>query len=198
MKIKIILTSFILSLSSYVYSQSANPVEFLWENSDDWYYKKSVKYKGWKYIVIHHSATDAGSVKAFHKYHTKQGYGGIAYHYVIGNGKGMKDGEIKETFRWKQKVSGAHVSGNSWDHNIFGIGIALVGNFEKSKPTKNQMTALKKLIVKLKNNYNINSNNIYGHKHVLHDDASGRKEQTVCPGKNVNFNKLRRNIAALK
>jgi len=171
--------------------QSSEPVEYSWYNYNDWYYKKSDTYKGWKYIVIHHSATAAGSVHAFHKFHTQQGYGGVAYHFVIGNGNGMKDGEVQGTFRWKQQISGTHVSVDAWDHNVFGIGICLVGNLEKSPPTKSQMAALKKLIARLKITHNINSKNIFGHKHVKHDDASGRKEQTACPGKKLDINKFK-------
>ncbi len=171
--------------------ENSTPVEYLWSDYDSWYYKKSGAYKGWKYIIIHHSATDAGSVKAFHKFHTQQGYGGIAYHFVIGNGNGMKDGEVQETFRWKQQISGTHVSVNAWDHNIFGIGICLVGNFESSPPTKSQMTALRKLISRLKRTYSIKTKNIIGHKYVKYDDASGRKEQTACPGKKLDLGKLK-------
>jgi hypothetical protein len=106
----------------------------------------------------------------------------------------MKDGEVKATFRWKQQISGTHVSVNSWDYNVFGIGVCLVGNLEKSKPTKSQMLALRKLISRLKKIYNINNSNVFGHKHVLHDDASGKREQTVCPGKNLDLNKIKRVI----
>lgn len=166
------------------------PINYSWLDHEDWYYKKSEKYKGWKYIVIHHSATKAGSVKAFHKFHTRQGYGGIAYHFVIGNGNGMKDGEIKETFRWSQKISGTHVSVNSWEHNVFGIGIVLVGNFENQDPTNAQVLSLKKLIKKLKTSHEIKNNNIYGHKHVDFDNASGKKEQTDCPGKKLDIKKF--------
>ncbi len=144
---------FIYSLLIIYFSitvQNALAVEYLSTDFDDWYYKKTNNYKGWKYIVIHHSATRAGSVKAFHKFHTKQGYGGIAYHFVIGNGNGMKDGEIQETFRWKQKIAGTHVTVKSWDHNVFGIGICLVGNLEKSPATKAQLKSLNLLITKLK------------------------------------------------
>lgn len=194
MKIFILFLSFIVIFCAPVQAQITTPVKYSWYDYDDWYYKKSEAYKGWKYIVIHHSATQAGSVKAFHKFHTKQGYGGIAYHFVIGNGKGMKDGEVEETFRWKKKMSGTHVSVNSWEHNVFGIGIVLVGNLEKSQPTKAQITSLKKLISRLKKTYNIKNNNIFGHNHVKHDDASGKKEQTACPGKKLDVNKLRSNL----
>jgi len=170
-----------------VMAYASEPVEYSWQNYDDWYNKRAPNFKGWKYIVVHHSATRSGSVRAFHNYHTLQGYGGIAYHFVIGNGHGMKDGEVKETFRWKQQISGTHVSINSWEHNVFGIGICLVGNLEKSKPTKAQKVALHKLINKLKQTQHISSNNVLGHKHVEYDDASGYKEKTVCPGKKLDI-----------
>jgi len=110
------------------------------------YYKKVDIARGWKYIIIHHSATASGSAKAFHKYHTDQGYGGLCYHFVIGNGNGLPDGRIEEGFRWKEQIAGTHVDENSWYHNIFGIGICLVGNFDKEKPTKKQIVALTGLI----------------------------------------------------
>jgi len=185
----LLISSIFLHASNTV-AKSSQPVEYPWYNYNDWYYKTSDHYKGWKYIVIHHSATAAGSVNAFHKFHSKQGYGGIAYHFVIGNGNGMKDGEVEETFRWEQQMSGTHVSVNSWDHNVFGIGICLVGNLENTPPTKAQQQALKKLISKLKTRHGIKSKNIFGHKHVKHDDASGKSEQTACPGKKLDLKNL--------
>ena len=196
MRILNIVQIFLISFGSTTHAQNvkvkrAVPVKYQWSEFDNWYYKKSDDYKGWKYIVIHHSATNAGSVNAFHKYHTEQGYGGIAYHFVIGNGNGMKDGEIQETFRWKKQISGTHVSVNSWDHNVFGIGICLVGNLEDSLPTKAQMEALEKLISNLQKSYKINSDNIIGHKHVMFDDASGKREPTACPGRKFNLDKVK-------
>jgi N-acetylmuramoyl-L-alanine amidase len=198
MKTKNISLSVILICFVPLLVHAAEPVQHSWSDYNEWYFKQSDIYKGWKYIVIHHSATSAGSVKAFHKFHTRQGYGGIAYHFVIGNGNGMKDGEVKETFRWKQKISGTHVSVNSWENNIFGIGIALVGNFENTQPTKAQMLSLKKLISRLKNSHNIKNKNIFGHKHVKHDDGSGKTEQTACPGKKFDLDKLRNDVKLLK
>lgn len=181
----------LLIFCASAHAKNITPVTYSWADYDDWYNKKSELYKGWKYVVIHHSATSAGSVKAFHKFHTQQGYGGVAYHFVIGNGNGMNDGEVKEPFRWKQKISGTHVSVNSWEHNVFGIGVCLVGNLENGPPTKAQMLALRKLIARLKATYHIENKNIMGHKHVHYDDASDKKEQTACPGKKLELNKLR-------
>lgn len=190
MKMSSLIVPVLLSICTTAYAENPVPVTFSWSDYENWYYKKSTPFIGWKYIVIHHSATVTGSVKAFHAFHSKQGYGGVAYHFVIGNGNGMQDGEVQETFRWQQQISGTHVSVNSWDHNVFGIGICLVGNFEKSQPTKAQMAALDKLISKLKTSYNIKKENIMGHNHVTHDDASGQTEQTACPGKNIGLKSL--------
>lgn len=185
------LLNFLFLVSLPVLAVDNLPVPFSGSDYNDWYYKKGKLYQGWKYIVIHHSATTAGSVNAFHKFHTKQGYGGIAYHFVIGNGKGMKDGEVEETFRWKDKIAGTHVSVNSWGHNIYGIGICLVGNLENDVPTKAQKNALTKLITRLQSTYKINDKNIMGHNHVKFDDGSGKSEQTACPGKKLNINDLK-------
>jgi hypothetical protein len=194
MKILALFTTYVVTtIASFfvlVHCSSANEEEL--EQVDleatayeDWYYKKTPPFRGWKYIVLHHSATKAGSVKAFHNYHTQQGYGGIAYHFVIGNGVGMKDGEVQPTFRWHKQMTGTHVSVNSWDHNIFGIGICLVGNLEEDPPTAAQKKALKALIEKLKSEHAISDDHVMGHGDVPHDDDPQSTEQTKCPGKKV-------------
>ena len=48
---------------------------------------------------------------------------GLAYHFVIGNGDGMPDGEIEPTFRWREQIQGAHAGAG--EYNEQGIGIAL-------------------------------------------------------------------------
>ena len=66
----------------------------------------------WKSIVLHHTATEAGSVKSIHAAHRKRitngkPWLGIGYHFVIGNGKGMADGAVEATFRWRDQLHGA-------------------------------------------------------------------------------------------
>lgn len=164
--------------------------------STDFYYKSGER-KGWKYIVIHHSATNAGSAKSFHNFHTKQGWGGLAYHFVIGNSNGTKDGEVETGFRWKDNMIGTHVSVNSWEYNIYGIGIVLVGNFMKKKPTNKQWKSLVKLAAKLAKAHKIPVNNIIAHKHVPFDNNPAKKEQTLCPGKHLDIKALRSDVKAL-
>ncbi len=174
-------------------SFSILPVFFSCEISASWndkYYKRK-GYKGWKYIVIHHSATSSGSAASFHKYHTDQGYGGLCYHFVIGNGRGSGEGKIETGFRWKDQIAGTHCTINSWEYNIFGIGICLVGNFNNSNPKRKQMTNLIKLIKKLKKENNIPNNRIIGHRDVPWDDNPDKFEQTACPGKKISLKDIR-------
>lgn len=97
---------------------------------------------------------------------------GIGYHFLIGNGNGMSDGEIEPTFRWRQQLQGAH-AGND-EYNQHGIGICLIGNFEKERPSAPQMTAIKQLVAVLKKEYRIPSREVVGHRDV---------RATACPGK---------------
>lgn len=134
----------------------------------------------WKYIVIHHTATSAGSVESIHEAHLqkKDASGkpwlGIGYHFVIGNGNGMTDGAIEPTFRWKQQMHGAHAGSSNKDHNQIGIGVCLVGNFEETSPTEAQRRSVKQLVQTLKSEYHISSSNVIGHRDI---------KTTECPGR---------------
>lgn len=149
----------------------------------------------WKYIVIHHSATGSGNADAFHRYHLKKGYGGLAYHFVIGNGNGSPDGKIEEGFRWKKQLPGAHVTLNAAMYNWAGIGICLVGNFENQHPTDKQMESLAGLVAGLSGKYGIAEKNITEHRKVPWN-FSEKTEQTVCPGKNFSLEDLKRMVLA--
>lgn len=146
--------------------------------SNPW--KPTVKEREWKYIVLHHTASQRGSVESIHQAHQqrkdKSGrpWLGIGYHFVIGNGNGMPDGEIEPTFRWRQQMHGAHAGAGDPAYNNVGIGIVLVGNFEEKPPSSAQIQAVKRLVRTLKAAYGISSNNIIGHRDV---------KATACPGK---------------
>lgn len=126
----------------------------------------------WRHIVIHHTATDSGSVERIHESHLKKGWLGIGYHFLIGNGKGMADGSVEPTFRWRQQLHGAHAGKD--EYNQRGIGICLVGNFEDTPPTAAQLAAVKRLVAVLRGEYDIPSSRVIGHKEV---------KATACPGK---------------
>jgi N-acetylmuramoyl-L-alanine amidase len=127
----------------------------------------------WKYIVIHHSASDSGNEAVFDREHKERGWRGVGYDFVIDNGQGGPDGRVEVTFRWEQQQVGAH-AGND-EYNQFGIGICLVGNFDNDLPTARQMDALVGLVNYLQERCQIPTANILGHCHV-------RIGGTDCPG----------------
>ncbi len=137
-----------------------------------------VPLREWEFIVLHHTATAEGDVPTINKEHQKRkdsggaAWRGIGYHFLIGNGKGMKDGEIEPTFRWIEQADGAHAG--SLPHNERGIGICLVGNFNKTVPTKKQLASLKKLMAWLKTETDIPDERILKHSDI---------KSTACPGK---------------
>jgi len=131
----------------------------------------------WRYIVIHHSATRSATLEAIRRYHVGLGFEDIGYHFIINNGRapGTRDGEIIPTRRWLEQRPGAHarVRGHP-EYNAAGIGICLVGNFEKEPPTPAQMTALERLVTLLAERYAIPLEHIVGH---------GELKNTACPGR---------------
>ena len=136
--------------------------------------------RAWTAIIIHHSGTNEGNAAIFDKWHREEnGWNGVGYDFVIGNGTDSGDGEVEPTFRWKGQLTGAHAGGTpgNWA-NEEGIGICLVGDFNKYSPTTKQRESLVKLVHFLQQRYHIPKSRIYGHGSVPggHDtDCPGRK-----------------------
>jgi hypothetical protein len=133
----------------------------------------SVRHRGrqWHYIVIHHSGTDTGSAAQFDAWHRKKGWDGLAYDFVIGNGTGSPDGAVEVGYRWREQKRGAHAGNDLM--NVEGIGICLVGDFTKTRPTAAQMHSLARLC-----NFLSDYCDIPRESFRLHGDV----RQTSCPG----------------
>jgi LysM repeat protein len=138
--------------------------------------KARVKAGRWKYIVIHHSGVNAGTVKGMDRYHreNRRMENGLAYHFVVGNGKGMRNGEIAAGSRWIRQLDGGHL--NSAAQNRFSLGICLVGNFDQHKPTPKQMQQLTALVRALMKRCQISSSAVRTHQqiNVVHTRCPGR------------------------
>ena len=132
--------------------------------------------KKWKYIIVHHSATQEGDSLAFNQYHLKRGFvGGVGYDFVIDNGTLSKvDGQIEATPRWLKQQEGRHCKASHMNQKA--IGVCLVGNFNQGKMTEHQMEALVYLVEILCRYYKIPEKHILGHCQVPGAD-------TDCPGK---------------
>lgn len=135
----------------------------------------SVKPGRWKYIVIHHSGVSEGTVKGMDNYHRRIRHmeNGLAYHFVIGNGNGMGNGEIAVGNRWTRQLDGGHLA--SVSQNKAAIGICLVGNFDKTVPTSAEMRSLTALVKALMARCNISAGKVKTHQQI---NVIG----TRCPG----------------
>jgi len=139
----------------------------------------------WKYIILHHTATDMGNAKTINRLHGERGFwNGLGYHFLIDNGTlGKGDGQIEMSPRWIRQQCGAHCKASGM--NDVGIGIGLVGNFNQESPTPNQIQSLIFLVRTLARYYRVPACNILGHGEV--NDA-----HTECPGKRFPIDRIRR------
>ncbi len=130
----------------------------------------------WRYVVAHHSGIEAGNAKSYGAAHRRRGMeNGLAYDFVIGNGKDSGDGEIEIGPRWLKQLDGGHV--RSSFYNAHGIGICLVGNFEKRRPGARQMASFTALVDWLRDEAPLGARPRF----TVHRWVD--KNHTVCPGK---------------
>lgn len=123
-------------------------------------------------IVLHHSATDGGSADAFERNHRTR-LGGLAYHFIIGNGSGSPDGVVETGYRWRDQIPGPHTKNQAVNRES--IAVCIVGDLTAGPPTRRQVDALLGLLEKLCRENGISPERIYSHREV--------DPQTLCPGK---------------
>lgn len=135
-----------------------------------------VKPGRWKRIVIHHSGVNTGTVKGMDRYHREVRHmeNGLAYHFVIGGGNGMANGEVAVGNRWTRQLDGGHLASESQNRNS--IGICLVGNFDQHKPTEAQIRQLTALVEALLKRCHLKPDAVKTHQQV---NIIG----TRCPGR---------------
>lgn len=129
----------------------------------------------WKNIVVHHSATAGGGAEGFDRYHREKRKmpNGLAYHFLIGNGRGMPDGAVFASRRWMEQLDGGHVRGE--ENNRVSIGICLVGDFTKTEPTAAQSAALSEILDHLFETLPLDESNVHAH-------GAFAGQKTLCPG----------------
>jgi len=97
----------------------------------------------WKYVYVHHSRTPAGDAAML-----ADTPGGLADHFVIGNGDGCGDGEIQIGQRWdRQETAGQTAGGGRVDPAC--ISVCLIGDFDHTYPTPAQTERLRQLVTVL-------------------------------------------------
>lgn len=131
------------------------------------------------HIIVHHTAAEEKDTAQIKRYHVQSlGWRDIGYNYIIErNGRVVTGRPLN--------IAGAHCRDGSM--NTKGIGICMIGNMQNRKPTVEQYSALTDYLATLCKRYSIPVKNILGHKEV--------PSSTACPGKNVNMNQVRADVA---
>jgi len=134
----------------------------------------------WRYIVVHNSGTQQGNAKAFDYYHrhVRKMPNGLAYHFVIGNGTSSGNGAIEIGPRWTGQINGGHVHSDYL--NSIALGICLVGDYNRDKPTREQLEALDELIQYLRKRVGKTDHQLAIVK--PHRDINPPRWPTDCPG----------------
>jgi N-acetylmuramoyl-L-alanine amidase len=142
----------------------------------------------WRYIVLHHSASRGGNAQVIDRDHVNQnGWDGIGYHFVLGNGVDMPLGRIEATFRWRSQSHGAHAGAlpAQKPFNTEGIGICLIGNYETQALDPFMEHRLVELCAQLIDRIpTLSVGRILGHR-----DVPGKS--TACPGRGVDLERIR-------
>ncbi|MEC7230003.1 MAG: LysM peptidoglycan-binding domain-containing protein, partial [Verrucomicrobiota bacterium] len=142
----------------------------------------------WQHIIVHHSAIKYGNVEKYDAAHRLRGMqNGLAYHFLIGNGIDAGEGEIEIGPRWQKQQPGGHVKNPLINQTA--IGICLIGNFEKTHPSKKQLAAFTQLVDWLQGVALGKKVHFAGHREL-------KGEQTVCPGKHFPLARMHARIAA--
>jgi N-acetyl-anhydromuramyl-L-alanine amidase AmpD len=135
-------------------------------------------------VILHHSATHGGSAAAFERNHRSR-LGGLAYHFIIGNGQGSEDGQVETGYRWRDQVPGPHTKNQ--DVNASSIAVCLVGDLNTAPPTEKQLAALLGLLERLCGESRIPPSRVLSHREA--------DPETLCPGRGLPMNELRSLLA---
>ena len=128
----------------------------------------------WNAIVIHHSASPVGSPQAIDERHRSMGLTGLGYHFVVGNGSGMGDGEVHVGYRWLEQLPGAHVAGLAGQsYNRTSVGVCLVGDGNRRPFTGAQMARLVELVSALMKRNAIPAERVYLHADLASTRSPG-------------------------
>jgi hypothetical protein len=134
----------------------------------------------WRFIIVHNSGTRQGNARIFDYYHrhVRRMKNGLAYHFVIGNGTSSGNGEIEVGDRWRRQINGGHVH-SDYLNNI-SLGICLVGDFNRSQPTRAQLDSCEELIRYLRDR----CGKVERHDIPVrpHRDMNPPRWPTDCPG----------------
>lgn len=126
----------------------------------------TVHHEGWTPVYFTDMDETIARLAQIRKVHVKdRGWGDIGYHFVIDRG-----GRV-----WEARpimYQGAHAGPNG--ANLHNVGVMLLGNFDKQRPSEEQFAALVYMLRYLRGHYRVNTREIFTHQEL---------NPTRCPGK---------------
>jgi N-acetyl-anhydromuramyl-L-alanine amidase AmpD len=134
-----------------------------------------IESKRWQAIVVHHSGSHYGTPATIEAQHRAANINGLGHHFVIGNGSGLDDGEVRVGYRWLDQLPGAHVAGPQGDwYNRNSISVCLVGDGRRRPYTDQQMRRTVQLVSSLAEQLGIPADRIHLHSDLTQTDDPGR------------------------
>ncbi len=129
----------------------------------------------WNSIVIVHSGSSKGSAASIEAQHRAVGYDGLGFHFLVGNGTGMGQGEIHVGQRWLDQRDGADLAGTGTGVSSRGmIEICIVGDGNRKAFSEEQLHRLAQLVSVLSEKFSISSDKIYLHKDIAGTTSPGQ------------------------
>lgn len=119
----------------------------------------------WRTIYVHHSKTRRGSLPSLLS-------GGLADHFIIGNGEEAGDGEIQFGQRWQYQQP-AQLPGVNLPERA--ISICLVGDLDHQNPTPAQVKRLAELVRELQQNLRIGRAAVLAYNQAGHVAGIGER-----------------------
>jgi len=148
-----------------------------------------VEHERWLGIVIDHTGHPHGSVETISRQAQADGFESLNYHFVIGNGNGMGDGQMHLGYRWNTQIAAAPLTrskdpAHAWV-NEHSIRIGMVGNGHNRSFTDEQMKRLTALILGLQAEFHIPGDRV----RLAHEFAS-----SAGPGPEFDFEGFKRQL----
>jgi len=129
----------------------------------------------WQAIVIHDSGDTVGSPASLDRQARANGLKSLGYHFVVGNGAGLKDGWVFVSSRWQDQQPGAHAAGKDADwFNRQAIGVCLVGDGDRQRFSAAQTRQTVQLVQTLCARFNIPPERVYLHSQIAPTSSPGK------------------------
>jgi hypothetical protein len=111
--------------------------------------QRPVRRGAWRYIYVHQSRKTSTDAQA-----------GQSDHFTIGNGQGIRDGQLHLSQRWDQQLPAMAPPDGTLSEPDVTISICMVGNLDESPPTYDQMRRLIELVRLLQARFAIPAENV--------------------------------------